>query len=81
MKNAETIRRYIEDELIKDEVELALDEPIFSAGLLDSFAVIQLMRFLEDKFGVVIPVHQVTLSDFDSISKIAHLIQRYAPME
>lgn len=66
--DSEAIRRFILDELAHEpDLALADTEPIFSSGLLDSFAVTRLMLFLEDHFGVRIPAGEVTLSDFDTV--------------
>jgi len=76
----EAIRAFVLRELIRDEdLELALDEPIFSAGLVDSFSVTQLMCFLEDTFKVRISAAEVTLDDFDTVSRMLALLRRTAP--
>src|SRR3954451_23564095 len=73
----EKIRAFLVEKLIRDEdLDLAVDEPIFSSGLLDSFSVIQLMRFLEDEFKVRIDAADVTLPDFDSVAKIEQLVAK-----
>jgi len=71
------VRRYLLRDLIRDEeMDLERDEPIFSSGLLDSFSVTQLICFLEDQFGIKIAVSEVTLPDFDTVSKILVLVAR-----
>jgi D-alanine--poly(phosphoribitol) ligase subunit 2 len=76
---ADEVQRFILRELLRDEdVELRADETLFSSGLLDSFAVTPLMLFLEDRFGIRIPVSAVTLADFDTVDKIVDLVDRRA---
>lgn len=71
------VRRYLLRDLIRDEeMDLERDEPIFSSGLLDSFSVTQLICFLEDQFGIKIAISEVTLPDFDTISKILAVVAR-----
>ncbi len=71
------VRRYLLQELIRDdELDLGRDEAIFSSGLLDSFAVTQLVCFLEDQFGIKIAISAVALQDFDTIAKILDLVGR-----
>jgi acyl carrier protein len=36
------------------------------------------MLFLEDRFGIRIPVSAVTLADFDTVDKILDLVDRRA---
>ena len=76
---ADEVQTFILRELLRDEdVDLRADETLFSSGLLDSFAVTPLMLFLEDRFGIRIPVSAVTLADFDTIDKILDLVDRRA---
>lgn len=76
---ADEVQRFILRELLRDEdVDLRADEALFSSGLLDSFAVTPLMLFLEDRFGIRIPVSAVTLADFDTVDKILDLVDRRA---
>lgn len=69
------VRRYLLRELIRDEdLDLARDEAIFSSGLLDSFSVTQLICFLEDHFAIAMAISDVTIQDFDTISKVLDLV-------
>lgn len=71
------IRTFIIKTLIRDaDLNLAPTEPIFSSGLLDSFSVVQLMRWLEDEYKIKIEVSDVTLADFDTVRKIETLVDR-----
>jgi acyl carrier protein len=76
-RSAETrLRDFITRELISDEdIDLGTEEAIFSSGLADSFAVTQLICFLEDQFGVRISPRDATLRDFDTVSRILDLLQ------
>ena len=66
----ERVRQFILHEWLRDEsMELSLDEPLFSSGLLDSFAISGLILFLEDELRVRIPVVQVRIEDFDTIAR------------
>jgi acyl carrier protein len=60
----ERVLDFVRRELVRDEdLELTADEPLFSSGLLDSFSVTRLIVFLEDEFGVRVPIPEVTLPD------------------
>ncbi len=76
-ESQEKIRNYLTKTLIRDDdLDLELDEPIFSSGLLDSFSVIQLMRYLEETFEIRIHVSDVTIADFDTVQKIDALVSK-----
>ncbi|MFH1378721.1 MAG: phosphopantetheine-binding protein [bacterium] len=50
------------------------DEPLFSSGLLDSFAVIEIIAKLEQRFNIVINTNSIEITQLDSIMKIRELV-------
>jgi acyl carrier protein len=52
----------------------ASDEDLFQAGILDSLSFVDMLVALEDEFSIQIPLDQVDLNDFRSISKIGDYI-------
>ncbi len=53
---------------------LTASTPLFSTGIIDSFGVLELIAFLEDRFGVTIDPARHEIGEFDSAAKIAALI-------
>ncbi|MBI3726226.1 hypothetical protein HY251_20045 [bacterium] len=45
--------------------DLDPDEPIFSAGLIDSFSLVQVAAFIGEKLGVTIPTKDLTVAKMD----------------
>ena len=56
--------------------ELRPDDSLFSSGIVDSFGVLELIAFLEDTFHIVIDPSRHELTEFDTINKIAVLVDR-----
>jgi len=50
------------------------NEPIISSGLIDSFNLVDLALFIEDKFGVRIDDSELNAQTFDSVAQLADLI-------
>jgi acyl carrier protein len=50
------------------------DDALFSAGVIDSFGVLELIAFLEDEFGVTIDTAVHDLREFDTVNKICRLV-------
>lgn len=73
----EALHEHILEELLPDEAPdvLTPETPLFDAGILDSVAALTLIEFIEDRFGVVLEAHELTLETFGSISAIAALVQ------
>lgn len=62
--------RSIIRQVSKKQVEVAADESLFDSGLLDSFALPDVVSALEQEFGVSIPDSDLNPRKFDSIERI-----------
>ena len=65
---------YIGDDLAVDLDGLSDDDLLFSAGLVDSFALISLMTFIETEFGFRISPGDVNLANFDSVGRMVDYV-------
>ena len=68
-------------ELLSDELGVETDdiEPdtlLFSSGIVDSFALVTMMMFVEERAGIRISPTDVNLDNFDSIDRILAFAQR-----
>ncbi len=71
------IRREYLDEDEAEEMELDENTPLISSGIVDSFSMVSLKRFLEKKFNISIPDEQATPEAFDSAQRIIELVKRF----
>jgi acyl carrier protein len=67
-------REYIEE---GDDREVGVVTPLISGGIVDSFSMVSLKRFVEKKYGIQIPDAEATPAAFDSVTKIAQLVERF----
>ena len=70
----DTLHAYFRDELDFDPSGVEDATLLFSTGTVDSFALVELIGFIENHCGVQIDVMDVTLENLDSIE----LILQYA---
>jgi acyl carrier protein len=70
------IRREYLDEEDAESMELDENTPLISSGIVDSFSMVSLKRFLEKKCSVSIPDDQATPEAFDTVSRIIELVLR-----
>jgi D-alanine--poly(phosphoribitol) ligase subunit 2 len=52
----------------------SVDADLFDAGTLDSLAFVNLLVYIEEEFGVKVPLDDLELDHFRSISKVSELI-------
>lgn len=74
----EIILEYVIEEYIDDEDdEVTYDTPLISGGIVDSFSMVSLKRFLENKYNISIPDEDASPEAFDSVNKIEDLVKRF----
>jgi acyl carrier protein len=65
------------DEDEADEVQLDENTPLISSGIVDSFSMVSLKRFLEKKYSISIPDDQATPEAFNTVNSIIELVHRF----
>ena len=75
----EVIRDYVIKEYLEqgDEREITETTPLISGGIVDSFSMVSLKRFLERKYGIRIPDAEATPEAFDTVRSIAVLVRKF----
>ena len=74
----EQIRQYILTEFLPGEspANLKDDTPMRTSGVLDSMATLQLVTFVEERFGIEVEAREAGVENFDSINSIAAFVER-----
>ncbi|MEO0034495.1 MAG: hypothetical protein RLZZ501_518 [Pseudomonadota bacterium] len=67
----DAIARFLETELGLKPGSYQDDELLFSTGRLDSFGLVNVMSFVEERLGRKLKVSETTLAHFDSIERLA----------
>lgn len=67
------IKEYMED----GDEKITYDTPLISSGYVDSFSMVSLLVFLENKFKIKIPPNKATPEAFDSVNSIVDLVNQY----
>lgn len=71
----ELVLNYIKKEYLDEEgKDLDVDTPLISSGFVDSFSMVSLLVFLENKFKIKIPPSKATPEAFDSVNRIIALV-------
>ncbi len=61
---------YLQKKLRVDVSKVDDDSELFSSGLIDSFAMVDLLVFLEKQTGSKLGPEHITVENFDSVSRI-----------
>jgi len=77
----DVILEYIKNEYLDEEEaeDMKLDEntPLISSGIVDSFSMVSLKRFLEKKYSVSLPDDEATPQAFDTVTNIIALVNKH----
>lgn len=72
-----TLTEYILTQVLKrPKYQLGSDAALISSGLIDSFHLVDLAIFIEEKFGVRIDDSELNASTFDTISQLSALVRQ-----
>lgn len=74
----DVVLEYVIEEYLEDEdEEITYDTPLISGGIVDSFSMVSLKRFLENKYDISIPDEKASPEAFDSVDKITVLVKEF----
>jgi len=73
----EYIKKEYLDEDEADDMTLDENTPLISSGIVDSFSMVSLKRFLEKKYGVMLPDEEATPQAFDTVTSIIALVSKH----
>ena len=67
---------YVIDEYLEEDEdeEIGVDSPLISAGIVDSFSMVSLKLFLEQKYDVKIPDEKASPEAFDTVRSICDVV-------
>lgn len=73
MNTEATIERFIIDEILLGDSQTKIDpdQSLINSGVLDSLALIRLIGFVEEQFGVTIEDDEVIPDNFETIAAMS----------
>jgi acyl carrier protein len=71
----EQIHEFIVDHFLRGEGDIANDESLFGAGIVDSLRLMELIAFVEKTFKISVNMSEVTIANFDTVNNISALVK------
>jgi acyl carrier protein len=71
---AAAIREWLQENVTGNR-EISDDEPLIENGVLTSLQTVELVMFMEDKFGIVVEDDELDEENFGSVRSIASLVE------
>jgi acyl carrier protein len=78
MSVSNDIEQFILDELTQGRgiTEIDQDENLLSKGIVDSHGVMELVGFLEQRYGISVGDEDLTPENFESVNRIGAFVER-----
>ena len=78
MNTQDAIERFIldADATGKSRTKIDPDESLISNGILDSMALLQLVVFLEERFGITVEDGELIPDNFETINRMQAFMER-----
>lgn len=75
----QVILNYVTKEYLEegDDRKIVENTPLITGGIVDSFSMVSLKRFLEKKYSIQIPDGDATPAAFDTVTSIAAIVERF----
>jgi acyl carrier protein len=72
------IRRYLLDNLLfsENDADLPDDASLLDRGILDSTGVLEVVLFLEERFGIQVKDTEMLPENFDSVNNLVRFVER-----
>ncbi|MDI5961383.1 acyl carrier protein [Streptomyces sp. SL13] len=59
-----------------DDMDGMEDVDLISGGLLDSLVAVQLIDFIQNRFGVTVDDEDLEIANFDSVNRVVAFVER-----
>jgi acyl carrier protein len=74
----DVVLEYVIEEYLEDEdEEISYETPLISGGIVDSFSMVSLKRFLEAQYKISIPDEKASPEAFDTVNSITALVKEF----
>lgn len=73
----EDLSAYVQNELLLDStLPILKTTPLISSGLLDSYSVVELIAYVEERFKIDVAPRWHRLEHFDTLERIVQTVER-----
>lgn len=69
------VQQFITNNIVSEEVIIEPDTLLQDAGI-DSYSIVEIILFIERKYGLQVPNQMLVPENFESVNAIANTIQR-----
>ena len=77
MNVRQAMQDYIVDNILFGEGErLQTDVPLYQNGIVDSLGVLEIITFMEQRFGIQVADDEIVPENFDTLGRMSEFVER-----
>ena len=73
---AQQVRSFIEDNYLFGDKQIGDTDSLLDHGIIDSTAILELVLFLEETYGITVEDSELTPDNLDSIVNVSNYLRR-----
>jgi acyl carrier protein len=70
------LREYVVHTHLDGRADVTAATPLLEWGVIDSFGLADLLRFIDERFAIAVPTEEITPENFESLSQLGALLSR-----
>ncbi len=74
IETIEKVKAFLANDLGLDVSVIEDTSPLFTSGLIDSFALIEMLSYLESEFNCKIDIADLSIDNLDTLESISKLV-------
>jgi acyl carrier protein len=78
MDRKAALMEYIKNDIMRNpNAKLSGDQDLLGSGVLDSLAILQVVGFIDEQFGIQVPDEDVIFENFQSVDALVGYLGQY----
>jgi acyl carrier protein len=65
--------KFLENNIVSEEIQVSPDQVLYDIGI-DSYSIVEMVLFIERRFGVVVPDHLLLPENFKTVNALSEVV-------
>lgn len=70
---ASELIKFLENNIVSEEIQVGSDQVLYDIGI-DSYSIVEMVLFIERRFGVVVPDHLLLPENFKTVNALSEVV-------
>lgn len=70
---ASELIKFLENNIVSEEIQVSPNQVLYDIGI-DSYSIVEMVLFIERRFGVVVPDHLLLPENFKTVNALSEVV-------